>query len=176
MKRYLPAVLAALVLGAVAVASDFRAGTSSTYSQPIGVRDPSDGRIYPAAGTDAGAVQTVPGLGHWDCARTAIGTMTSTGTTNHGALNTIAAGSYVIGYCTGAAYVGGPSYYVNDGGAGNAATCASRDGGTIPHDACHLYSAYERFHIDLRNTNYNSIGVTSAAAATVNCPLAACAN
>ena len=174
MKR--PVLLLALVaVASVALAGEVTEGKRINSGTAIYGRN-QGGTATQVAVTDAGSLQTVPGPGHWDCARTAIGTMTSTGTTNHGSLNTITAGSYVIGYCTGAAYVGGPSYYVNDGGAGNAATCASRDGGTIPHDACHLYSAYERFHIDLRNTNYNSIGVTSAAAATVNCPLAACAN
>lgn len=126
-------------------------------------------------GTDGGAARVVPGGPTWDCGRkTRQGTITSTGTTNHGAINSLPAGSYVTGYCTGFAYVGGASVYLYDGGAGNAATCASRDAGTIPSDDCWPYQAYEHFYFDLRNGTENSLGVTSGAAATVNCPVSTC--
>ena len=146
--------------------------TSWGTKRPFNVDDGGNQYVI-VTGTDGGAVPTAPSPGHWDCATTATGIITSTGSTNHGSINTLS--GYVVGTCTSAAYVGGPTYYVNDGGAGNAATCASRDAGAVFNEACPLRAANERWYIDLRNTNYNSIGATSVSGTSV-CSVATCAN
>jgi len=183
MKRFLPIVIAAFIVTAGALAEDVRSGYSAgNKAQPVGVTD-SNGRVYPLKGSssgvirvegpDAGPVTVERAPGAWDCAGTGAGTITSTGTSNHGNL-TVTAGGYYIGYCTNGAHVGASTTLLADGG--NLATCANPDAGTIPHDECRPFAANERFRIDLRNTTRNSIGATSSAAATANCPVTRCAN
>ena len=60
MKRYLPAVLAALVVGALALAGPVKRGTSTDYGETMAGRD-SAGKSYPIAVNDAGYQYVISG-------------------------------------------------------------------------------------------------------------------
>jgi hypothetical protein len=121
-------------------------------------------------GADGGMVYTQAAPGHWDCARNPVGICSSTGPTNHGSM-TFTAGSYLVGYCTSAAYVGNAA--VNDGG--TPASCASRDGGAIFNEACQVVPASGMVYRDYRDTTLNIIGCTSVSGTSV-CSFSACVN
>jgi len=132
--------------------------------------DSVSGGTSTATGADGGSPYVQPAPGHWDCARTPVGICTSTGPTNHGSM-TFTPGSYLVGYCSAAAYVGNAA--VNDGG--SPASCASRDGGAVFNEACQIVTASGMVYRDYRDTTSNVLGCTSVSGTSV-CSFSACVN